>query len=221
MVCSNCGSQMVTTEVLDKFHEVIKLDNCANCGSFSLGQYELSRLDNETVEAIDVPFNSMLEKEDHPLDCPHCNVPMKISKQVDHNNTNLQICNECQNIFIKKGHLARYFGIFSASNAKLPDTAGIFSSRDRILTGIIATVILLFGAGLTIWKQTSFGSFYADSILSLDNTPAPLFNVIFICTILLFIIGLILSFSRQNRIIRLLGWSTVLLSIALIFSLSI
>lgn len=222
MVCPNCGSQMETIDVLDKFHEVIKLDNCANCGSFSLSQYELNRLDEETVEAIDVSFSPMLEKEDHPQDCPHCHVPMKIINQQNHNNTKLQICNDCHGIFLKKGHLSKYFGVMSSSTADLPDSSGIFSSRDRILTSIIATIILVFGASLAVWKQTGLGSFSADNIIiNSNNVLSPIFYIIFTCIILLFIIGLILSFSRQNRIVRLLGWSTILLSLALIFFLSV
>lgn len=220
MTCSNCGAEMDTAEVLNKYHEVIKIDKCSHCGSFLLSQQEIDELDQENVEKIDTPFNNHLEPDDHPLDCPNCHIPMRVITKPDHNNVKVQICHECQGIFLKRGYLSRYFGVQDGSQAELPDNYGLYSSRDRILTGIISSAILLFGVSMVVWRQTG-GSLSADEIIASESTPSYLLYLILIGSILIFILGLILSFSRKNHLYRLLGWSSILLSISMVFFLSL
>ncbi len=221
MVCPNCSSEYTTIEVLDKYREVIKIDRCDSCGSFSLDRHELNRLDQETTEKIDVA-SRIEDEEDHPFDCPHCHIPMKIIADHKHNDAKLQVCEECFSIFLKRGYLSRYYGIKQTSQVELPDTTGIFSSRDRILASLISIIIILFGATIAYLKQADYFTLSADEIVGSSNpNSSALFYVTIGGIFILFIFGLILSISKQNRSIRLLGWSTVLLSIALIFILSV
>lgn len=220
MTCPNCGSDLEINEIIDKYREVIKIDKCRNCGSFSLDRHELNRLDDDTVRDIDI----LVFKEhdpDHELDCPRCHIPMKMQVDHKHNDTKLQICGECGGIFLKKGALCQYHGVKHQEKLKKFDNVGIYSSRDHILTNIIAATIILFGGLIAYLKITNFEALSADEIVnSSNNNSSALLYIVLGGVIILFIFGILLSFTRSNRSVRLLGWSTILLSIALIFVLS-
>lgn len=221
MQCPDCHTEMQTIEQLDKYKEVIKLDNCPHCGSFWLDQSELGRLDAEGAEEIDTLSPSTESLEFTSTDCPSCNIPMKNINDHKNHDTPMNICSDCHGILLKRGQLANYFGVKNTNNPSIIDKSGLFSRRDRILTSMISIMILLFGGGLAISKQTGYGSFSADEMVHSPGIEPKLLYAFIGLSIVIFIIGLILSFSRQNRAIRLLGWSAVLLSIGLIYFLSV
>lgn len=220
MTCPQCGSDLPILEILDKYHEVIKLHKCPHCNSFWLDQHELTRIDDEIAEDLD---GTILKQENDDLarDCPRCHIPMQKAHDHKHGNIPLQICHECEGIFMQSGNLAKYFGLAPKISEHTPDKMGYFSSRDRILTSFISVVIVLFGAGLAISKQTGYGSFSADTLIGNTSIEPKLFYLFILLTIVIFLVGLILTFSKQARTVRLLGWLTILLSISLIFFLSV
>ncbi|MDO8512911.1 MAG: zf-TFIIB domain-containing protein [bacterium] len=220
MICPTCHTEMQIMEVVDKYHEIVKVSRCPHCGSFWLDQHELSRLDAGIVEEIDTVFPDP-NNEQIPGDCPRCHIPLEKSNEPKPNNVVMEVCKECKGIFMKSGDLAKYFGLQPKVSSHVPDKMGLFSSRDRILTSIISIIILLSGAGIAISQQTGYGALSADSLISTPGIQPVLLYLLIAVSILVFIIGLILTFSKQGKAIRLLGWSAILLAIALIFILSI
>jgi uncharacterized protein len=106
MKCLNCGTEMVTNQVVTK-KDSISYDMCEKCGSLWLDAGDLDKMAFKTVGSIEYCEEiGTDEPEEKPKKCPRCD-DFKLSKVrfLESDDIDLHLCRNCGGFWLDGGEL--------------------------------------------------------------------------------------------------------------------
>lgn len=124
--CSQCHGIWLEKGELEQIQETVQKDH----------REELKKIPNRAVKAYQLARE---ERGSEPLHCPHCDVPMHAKEYGYCSQIEVDVCIECQGIWLERGELQALEVFFERARSETSDIRKSFWStlNDFIFQGIV------------------------------------------------------------------------------------